>query len=222
MQVCPQCFESFEVPHEYASGQICPACEAEPDLTAEQGWKNAARIKNLAEAGYLVSLLGSRQIDARLIESNSFSATDGSWNHSYMLQVAADQIETAMPILQAESHAADDEDEERLLYADDDQPLPLVIWRPVALLALAGVATLWMGNQWIDTRPRDAPARGAEKLTSALQAVDRPFVATDARGQARHRLQYNANARAWWLDTDVDGDGTFEIRQAFPQAEPPN
>jgi hypothetical protein len=48
-----------------------------------------------------------------------------------------------------------------------------------------------------------------------MDSVDRPFVTESAEGKPRHRLSFDRRRDTWQLDTDRDGDGRYDNRQAF-------
>jgi hypothetical protein len=61
----------------------------------------------------------------------------------------------------------------------------------------------------IDGRPQ------RDTLSSAMAAIDRPFVTSPARGQPAHRLTYDRQRQKWLLETDRDADGRYDSRQIF-------
>jgi hypothetical protein len=216
MPRCQIC-EAYLTPLEVANND-CPACrerQAKPADSIE--WHSAARVTNLAEAGYLVSCLEAEGIDARLIESQSFSALGGSWSHSYELQVPQGHRARATEILRAEAEQFAGEGPEYDQYGEpiEEEPVHLVFWRPVALMALAGLATLWLSQRVPDARPRTLPNRDAAALGAAIEALGEPLVVTSETGQTKHRLRYFSEHRVWYLESDTNGDGRLDRRQRF-------
>ena len=218
MPTCPSCHE-FITTVALADG-ICPHCQGtKPALSAakDKDWASAAKVSNLAEAGYLVSRLSGDSIDARLVESETFNAMTGNWHVKYVLQVPADELETALAILRTEAEEFEREQPEYDGFGEpvDDEPVHLVFWRPVALMAVAGLATLWLGQRAADPRQRVLPNRNAAALGSAIEAVGEPFVVTAETGRVHHRLRYRSANRTWYLESDTDGDGQLDQQRQF-------
>src|SRR5690606_25229332 len=71
MSYCPQCHRPIADTEFEGSDALCPTCRSE-ESAEDSAWGNAARVTSLAEGGYLVSLLESEGIEARLIEADSF------------------------------------------------------------------------------------------------------------------------------------------------------
>ncbi len=216
MSYCPQCLRLVD-DAEFAGGDtICPHCQGD-DFAEGSAWGNAARVTNLAEGGYLVSLLESEGIDARLVQSDSFDALGGSWRSGYLLQVAQDELERARPLLIEE--AAEAEGEESAWGPNgeplDIEPDPMVIWRPVALMAIAGVATLWYGAAHWNERHPPHRVPSAVDLATAMDSIGEPFVIENGRGTLQHRLWYSAAHKRWFLESDTDNDGRLDRRREF-------
>jgi hypothetical protein len=211
MMYCPQCCGAMPEPQSSSGERLCPQCTAADDGDSRH-WANAARVANLAEAGYLVSKLESEGIEARLVETNSFDALGGAWGNLYLLQVAKNQIDEARLLLHSEAAEADTEEPYwRERGAEDAvEPDPLVVWRPVALMALAGMATLWYGaSQWAAQRPPQ-PVGNITDLAAAMDDVGQPFVVLDAQGNLVHRLTYQSRQQSWKLESDYNGDGKVD------------
>lgn len=213
MPRCQTC-EAYLTPLEAATND-CPACREQYAESAQ--WHSVARVTNLAEAGYLVSCLEVEEIEARLVESQSFSALGGCWSHCYELQVPEEDRVQATELLrqEAEQFAGEGPEYDEFGEPIDDQPVHLVFWRPVALMALAGLATLWLSERVPDPRPRAVPNRDAAALGAAIEALGEPLVVTSETGQTKHRLQYHSHGRVWYLESDTNGDGQLDRRQRF-------
>ena len=54
-------------------------------------------------------------------------------------------------------------------------------------------------------------------IRNAMEAIGRPFVSEPAMGRPRHRLMFDRRNSTWYLDTDEDGDGRFEMREKYRQ-----
>lgn len=174
-------------------------------------------MANLAEAGYLVSCLEAHGIDAQLVESESFNAIGGDWSRTYTLQVPARCFSDASTILREESELILGEQVEYDAFGEpiDNEPVHLVFWRPVALMAVAGLATLWLSQRVPAPHPRVAPNRSAAALGAAIDALGEPMVIESDRGQVRHRLRYDRANRTLQLESDTNGDGRLDRRQRF-------
>ncbi|QDU55137.1 hypothetical protein [Aeoliella mucimassa] len=218
MPLCPKC-QHLISRQQQATG-VCPTCQPAAE---DAPWSDVARVPNLAEAGYLVSFLEYHEIEARLVHAESFSATSGSWASDYVLQVPSEYRQQAAEIVRTEAAALQDEQPEYNDFGEPitEEPLQLVIWRPVALMALAGLAILWLGHRIAEQRARDTPQRPDEALAEAIAAIGRPLVATSPGGQVQHRLSYDAATQTWLLESDTNRDGRFDRRQVFAQPVSP-
>jgi hypothetical protein len=101
-------------------------------------------------------------------------------------------------------------------YYTHDEPMDPLVWRPVALIILAGVSSFVLGqrfsgqdNDRVERRP------SPDSLTSAIESVGRPFVTEPAADQPRHRLSFDRRRETWFLDADRDRDGRYDSRRAF-------
>lgn len=222
MPSCSKC-EGFLSPLEYTDN-ICSRCLAEGDQQSDSTperetgiWRDVAKLVNLAEAGYMVSCLEQQGIAARLVQAESFNAVSGTWDHSYVLQVAAASTSRAIEILHTESEQFHNEQPEYDEFGEpiEREPVHLVFWRPVALMAVAGLATLWLGQRVADQRQRVVPNRNAAALGSALEALGEPLVVTSEDGQTKHRLWFRPQDRTWRLESDTNGDGRLDREQRF-------
>lgn len=217
MPACTDCGLSFDPAIFGQASSACPHCGR--SLAADAGgkkWHNAARVASLAEAGYLVNLLGTSSVTARIFEDRSFSAMAGVWNHAYVIQVPSEQVSQAAILLRQEAAAAVMEDGDDA-WSDSKrvEDETLVFWRPVALMALAGVASFVVGHRFA-TQSGDGQERPyAESLVAAMEQLGRPLI-TEPRGDgARHRFVYHRHQRAWYVQGDRNGDGHYESIREF-------
>lgn len=231
--LCPECARPTEArPTEARSSEarssedrsirrdraVCPHCGAPLDRDAATRWINVARVANLAEAGFLVDELSGEGIDARIYQSDDFSALTDRWQVSYLIQSPPNSAHSAAAHIRR--HLAEIES-----YSDpttdgpwqDNQPAadPL-LWRPMALVILAGMASFVLGQRFAADREPPKPPR--DSLSSAVTEIGRPLVTEPAAGLPRHRLYYHWREQAWYLDSDADADGRFESRQRFHAA----
>ena len=213
---CPECDRPTDTAEAYG-GATCPHCGTRLVRDEPVRWINVARVTNLAEAGFLVDELLGEGIDARIYQSEDFSALTDRWLVSYLIQsppddasLAADHIRRHLAEMEAypEPAATGPWTEERTAF----DPL---LWRPVALVVLAGMASFVLGQRFAADRDSKPPRNS---LSGAVSAIGRPLVTEPAAGQPRHRLYYHWRDEAWYLDTDADGDGRFEARQRFHAA----
>lgn len=216
MPICPHCHQSVHSLDLRGDDKVCPQCD-QSTLAVSDPWRDAARVASLAEAGYLASRLESEGIAARLVESSSFSAVDGMWRNAYLLQVDRDDFSRAQPLLVKEAAEAELEEPSVGPHCEpfEEESVQLVIWRPVALMALAGIATLWIGARQFAERPPAGPHRSSEELAEAVGSIGKPFVVVDQRGRAEHRLWFQRAERTWYLESDTDGDGLMDTRRPF-------
>jgi hypothetical protein len=93
-------------------------------------------------------------------------------------------------------------------------PIDPNYWRPVAIIVLAGVASFVLGRQ--SAMPPAEPPPPGDFLAAAVNSIGQPLVTESIPGKPRHRLTYNRPHQKWYLDSDRDGDGTFDVRREFP------
>lgn len=218
MPSCPTC-NAYLTPLQLADND-CPDCRGRAAASGPQhrdDWRSAAKVVNLAEAGYLASRLEGEGIAARLVQSDSFSAVDGTWSSYYVLQVPSDALPASTELIRLESEQLRGEEPDFDQFGEpiEHEPVHLVFWRPVALMAVAGLATLWLGQHVPDPRPRVAPHRSAAAMAAAVEALGEPMVVVDATGRTTHRLRYRSDSRSWLLESDTNHDGRFDRRQRF-------
>lgn len=223
MPTCTDCGRSFDPAIFGQSPVACPHCGRALAADAKGKWQNVARVASLAEAGYLVNLMGASAVTARIFEDRTFGAIAGAWEHAYLIQVPTDQVSAAASMLRQESAAADNEEGDEWSNQKRCDEENLVFWRPVALMALAGVASFVVGQRFAQQSGDGRERPYAESLVAAMEQAGRPLV-TEPRGHgARHRFEYNRHQRAWYVQSDRNGDGHFESirefrgRDAIPQ-----
>jgi hypothetical protein len=219
MYACPQCARSFENTRFADGRQSCPGCGAAVRQNDDRSWIDVARVTNLAEAGFLTDELVGLGIDAQIHQLQEFSALSDRWASLYLIRVpaaaardAAARIRQHMADLDAESDAEPSE----FHFTAGEHTIDPLVWRPIALVILAGVSSFVLGQRFSERQDEKAdrrPPRNA--LSTAMEAIDRPFVTEPAGGQAGHRLQFDQRRQSWILDTDRDGDGRYDSRQAF-------
>ena len=214
---CPECARPTDEPGVRRSLEACPHCGT-PLVRDEQArWINVARVTNLAEAGFLVDELSGEGIDARIYQSEDFSALTDRWLVSYLIQSPPADAQAAAARIRR--HLAEMESFQEPAASDawpGERPAfdPLV-WRPVALVILAGMASFALGQRFAADRDPKPPRNS---LSGAISAIGRPLVTEPAVGMARHRLYYHWREQAWYLDTDANADGRYEARQRFHAA----
>jgi hypothetical protein len=185
----------------------------------ESPWIDVARVTNLAEAGFLTDELVGHGIDAQIHQLQEFSALSDCWTSLYLIRVPDSQAPRAAA--QIRRHLTDDAAEYEAepagggWLAEGHASDPL-LWRPLALVVLAGVSSFVLGQRFSD-RPDPKPERRPPRdlLVSAMESIDRPFVITPAPGQAGHRLQFDRRRQSWILETDRDGDGLYDSTHVF-------
>jgi hypothetical protein len=185
----------------------------------EDKWTNVARVANLAEAGFLADELVGLGIEAQIHQTQDFSALTDRWSTTYLIRVRPESARDAAARIReylAQDAADLDDESASFRLMSGDHPIEQFLWRPVALVILAGVSSFVLGQRF--SGPQDANAeRRPERneLASAMAAIDRPFITESAGGQPSHRLRFDRRLQSWLLDTDRDGDGRYDSRQAF-------
>ena len=172
------------------------------------GYTAAARASSLAEAGYLVSVLQSEGLDAEVQHTKSYSAISGGWLTDYVISAPEDQLHEVAAVLRAEATAFEEDSE---LEDPDEEIFRQVVWRPVALMAVAGVVSFIAGQHLAAPKPNTGPW----SLGKAVDSVGRPFYTEAGPDGGRHRLTFDRKSSEWRLDSDVDGDGRFDRRLRF-------
>jgi hypothetical protein len=219
MYVCPECASTVDVTRLSGGHQCCPDCGAAVRLEDEHPWVDVARVTNLAEAGFLTDELVGLGVDAQIYQLQEFSALTNRWESLYLIRVPADASREAAA--QIRQHLAEDAIEREnepaaFRFEAHDQPLDPLIWRPVALVILAGVSSFVLGQRFskqdelkVERRPL------GNSLASAVDEIGQPLVTEPAPGRPRHRLTFDRRRETWFLETDRDGDGRYDNQQAF-------
>jgi hypothetical protein len=215
MYVCPKCARTLDETRNFAS---CPSCGTEVSRADGNAWIDVARVTNLAEAGFLSDELVGLGIDAQIHQTQDFSALTDRWSAAYIIRVPSASVRDAATRIREYLTEESDETSEASAFRilSGDHPVDQVLWRPVALVILAGVASFLVGQRLSNPQNEQAdrrPSRNA--LFSTVAAIDRPFVTEPVGGKPGHRLQFDRRRQAWLLETDRDGDGQYDSRQAF-------
>jgi len=196
----------------------CPHCGTPLERDQPARWINVARVANLAEAGFLVDELAGEGIEARIYQSEDFSALTDRWQVSYLIQSPPSAAPSAAAHIRR--HLAEMETyTDPATGGEGESARPAVdpmLWRPVAIVILAGMASFVLGQRF--AADRDPPKPPRNSLSSAISAIGRPLMTEPIAGQPRHRLYYHWRDQAWYLDTDANADGRFEARQRFHAA----
>lgn len=200
-----------------AAGE-CPQCGSRLVRDEPKRWINIARVANLAEAGYLVDELLGEDIDARIYQSEDFSAATDRWQVSYLIQSPPEDAQSAAETIRRHLAEMDAYPEPNAgdPWSDYRPALDPFMWRPVALVVLAGMASFVLGQRFAADRDSRPPRNS---LPRAVSAIGRPLVTEPAPGEPRHRLYYRWREQAWYLDTDADADGRYESQQRFQAAD---
>lgn len=216
MTTCFNCDSKFDPSIYGEAAPACPHCGRLPANEVADMWQDAARVTSLAEAGYLVNLLGTIGVSARIFDDRSFSALGGAWEQAYVIQVPDDQIRQAAGLLRNESEAAEceegDEKNAKRFYSDEEN---LVFWRPVALMALAGVASFVVGQRFASQNGDGQRRPYAESLVAAMENAGSSLVTEPDGSGVRHRFQYHRHRRSWTMQSDLNGDGRFDAIREF-------
>jgi hypothetical protein len=173
-------------------------------------------VTNLAEAGFLTDELNGLEIEAQIYQLEEFSALTDRWSTAYLIRVPSHVAHEAAA--QIRQHLVDDGAETEsgamgFRFSADAESMDPLLWRPVALVVLAGVASFLLGQRFSEQHVERRPTRGS--LSTALGAIGRPLSTEPVPGQSCHRLSFDRRKEIWYLDTDRDGDGQFEVRERF-------
>ena len=211
-EFCPACARPTDR-LSHAGGGECLHCGAPLAPDAALRWINIARVTNLAEAGFLVDELLGDGIDARIYQTEDFSALNDRWLVSYLIQSPPDDAQAAASRIRQHLADIDSYQDPAANWTDVRPALDPLAWRPVALVILAGVASFAVGQRFAadPVLPRHEP----HSLATALTAIGRPLATEPVAGQPRHRLYYHRRDASWHLDSDTDGDGRYDTRQRF-------
>ena len=216
MFVCPECARTIDAVYSKTSHPTCPYCGTDVGSSKDGSWIDVARVTNLAEAGFLTDELLGMDIDAQIYQLEEFSALTDRWSTVYLIRVPSHvRHEAAGQIRQhlAEEAAETDSGAMGFRFSADAEPVDPLLWRPVALVVLAGVASFLLGQRFSEQHVDRRPTRGS--LSNALGAIGRPLTTEPVPGQPCHRLSFDRRKEIWYLDTDRDGDGLYESRQRF-------
>lgn len=219
MIVCPKCARSIHDLRIADPRDICPYCRESILAADEDAWGDVARVANLAEAGFLADELVGHGIDARIHQLPEFNALSDRWSSLYLIRVPATAAQSAAAHIRqylAEDSSDAETESNYFHFSSGSQPLDPLLWRPLALVILAGVSSFVLGQRFSDRPAPNAERRAPRNsLTSAMESIDRPFIIEPTPGKAGHRLEFDRGRQSWMLDTDRDGDGHYDSTQAF-------
>jgi hypothetical protein len=219
MYVCTHCAASVDLSQHGEGRTTCPGCGAPAPPQGERAWTDVARVRNLAEAGFLSDELIGLGIDARIHQLEEFGAVNHRWASLYLIRVPAGaEREAAARIREHLSEEEPQSDPERgaFRFTIDDHSADPLLWRPVAIVILAGMASFVLGQRFSEQKQHKAERRPPRNsLASAVEEIGRPLVSESAVGKPRHRLSFDRRRQAWFLDVDRDGDGHYDGRRAF-------
>lgn len=218
MYACPKCARVLDDTR-FANLGTCPACGAEVTGYGDQEWCAVARVTNLAEAGFLADELAGIGIDAKVHQSDEFSAVADRWRAAYVICVPAKASGDAAARIREHMHDSAGRYQESPLESNSAGATSFLEsggWRPVALVLLAGVTSFVMGQRFSEMRDRQHDDRQTQTaLNAAMAQIDQPFVTDRGMGEPVHRIYYDSRNKIWFLDTDREGDGRYDARTAF-------
>jgi hypothetical protein len=217
MYVCPQCGCSVDSTLFSVGRDMCTQCGARVRPQEDRAWIDVARLTSLAEAGFLADELTGLGYEAQVHQQQEFSALTDRWTSQYLIRVPTDAArEAAAHIRQYMADADPVAEGSPYRFASPDEPFDPTLWRPMALVILAGVSSFVLGQRFSDQNEVKVDRRASrDSLATSMETIDRPFVTAPARGKAGHRLSYDRHRQKWLLETDRDNDGRYDSRQAF-------
>lgn len=214
--VCPHCAASIDAIRQSAARRTCPQCGAAIEKFIPRPCADVARVRNLAEAGFLSDELVGRGIDAWIHQLDEFSASSDRWSSLYLIRVPSDAADKAAALIR--QYVDDDAQDREALdsapaFSLASQVMDPLFWRPVALVVLTGIVSFGLGQRF--SAPRVDRRLPSNSLPSAVNEIGRPLATEPVAGRPRHRLSFDSRRQAWWLDTDRDNDGHYDERQQF-------
>jgi hypothetical protein len=217
MHVCTQCATSVDLSRLGFARQTCPDCGGLLREDPDRPWTDIARVRNLAEAGFLTDELIGLGIDARIHQLDEFSAISDRWASLYLIRVPTGVANEAAS--QIRQYLAEDDGESEaptFCFTTHDHSADPLLWRPVAIVILAGVASFVLGQRFSEQKEQKVDRRPPRNsLAAAVEAIDRPLVTEPTPGRPRYRLTFDRRRDTWSLDVDRNGDGFYDGRQAF-------
>lgn len=218
MRHCHQCGFPLSESSDHAA-VVCAQCGQTSEPTPQgPAWTSIARVSSLADVGYFEDLLSSDEIDCRVHERDDFSAVDGTWQKTYVVQVPEHVATRAVERLRGE--IAETEDVPAAAYdaygsASNEDTGP-ALWKPLALILLAG-GLVYMAGRSGPLAAGKAPQRHepAGSLWNALTESDIVLKGEGDAGQGRRALRYDPIRERLILEVDTNGDGRFDRRREF-------
>jgi hypothetical protein len=143
----------------------------------------------------------------------------GRWASLYLIRVPSSMAREAAARIR--EHLTEEEpDGEReastFCIATPGQAGDPLLWRPVAIVILAGMASFVLGQRFSNEQEHKVERRPPRNsLASAVESIGRPLISEPAAGQPRHRLSFDRRRETWFLDVDRDDDGMYDSRKAF-------
>ncbi len=215
MIVCPHCAASIDSTR-LSARRTCPQCGAAIKKNSPGPCADVARVRNLAEAGFLTDELVGRGIDAWIHQLDEFSASSDRWSSLYLIRVPSEAADEAAALIR--EYVDDDAQDRQALdpareFSLSSQVMDPLFWRPVVLVVLTGIASFGLGQRF--SVPKADRRLPSNSLPSALNDIGRPLTTEPVAGKPRHRLSFDSRQQAWLLDTDRDNDGRYDERQLF-------
>jgi hypothetical protein len=107
-------------------------------------------------------------------------------------------------------------------FSTSDQAADPLVWRPVVLVILAGVASFVLGQRFSDPKDHKIERRPArDSLAAVVEAIGQPLATDPQVGKPRYRLSFDRRCETWSLDIDRDGNGMYDFRKAFQASGAP-
>jgi hypothetical protein len=214
--VCPHCAASIDSTHFSAARRTCPQCGAAIKMNSPAPCADVARVRNLAEAGFLTDELVGRGIDAWIHQLDEFNASSDHWGALYLIRVPFEAADEAAALIR--QYVDDDAQDRQTLdgspeFSLSNHVLDPLFWRPVALIVLTGIASFGLGQRF--SAPKADRRLPSNSLPSAVNDISRPLTTEPEAGKPRYRLSFDSRQQAWLLDTDRDDDGHYDERQQF-------
>ena len=216
MPSCQHC--RFEFPAHQTPTSTCPRCgQALAESEVGQDWTSIARLTNLAEVGYFADALETRGMPTKVRQHNEYSALDGTWRSTFILQVPQTDGVAAAELIEHElAQSADEaEDWDLARAAGDSGPpsFPAAPWKSLAMVLVASGLAYCAGHSGAD----QLPPRLQPSLWQALRESSSPLVTNGPPGTPRQRISFDPATGSILLEDDFDGDGRFDRLRQFQE-----
>ena len=220
MPSCQHC--RFEFPALQTPISTCPRCgQSLAESEGRQNWTSIARLTNLAEVGYFADALETRGMPTKVRQHNEYSALDGTWRSTFILQVPQTDGAAAAELMEHELAQSQDEVEDweftRAAGENGTPSFPAAPWKSLALVLVASGLAYCAGHSGVDQLHGQRPPRLQPSLWQALRESSGPLVTNGPPGKPCRRISFDPATGSVFLEDDFDGDGRFDRLRQFQE-----